>query len=183
MSGDDDDIERAVIELTDHPEAGEDYEGPSKSARKRAAHEAQRLGLRLIELADAELAALGLPERLLDALQEARRIRSRAAAVRQRQYIGKIMRDLDPLEIIAALEERDRRRALATRRQKLISEWRARLIEDGAAALEAFSAQHPRADRRRLADLVSGACAAQGPESARITAARELYRALRELVE
>jgi ribosome-associated protein len=172
-----------VTDLTDDPEAGEAYEGPSKSARKRAAHEAQRLGLRLVELPDAELAALGLPERLLDALQEARRIRSRAAAVRQRQYIGRIMRDLDPLEIVAALEERDRRRALATQRQKLISEWRTRLVEDGAAALDAFSARHPRADRRRLAELVSGACAAQGPESARITAARELYRALRELVD
>jgi ribosome-associated protein len=76
---------------------------PSKSARKRAAHAAQELGEQLTRLADAELEMLGLPEALTAAIREARRISSRAAAARQRQYIGRLMRALDPEPIRAAL--------------------------------------------------------------------------------
>jgi ribosome-associated protein len=161
-------------------EAGQ--EGPSKSARKRAAHESQRLGVRLVELPDADLAALGLPERLLDALRQARSITSRAGLARQRQYIGKLMRDLDPQQISASLEERDRRRALEAQRQRRIEEWRLRLLREGVTALEHLVASHPRADRAAFARLVAEAGNEDAPESLRIAAARELFRALRELL-
>jgi len=81
---------------------------PSKSARKRTAHAAQSLGETLLVLADEELAALPLPPELLEALRDARRIRSRAARARQRQYIGKLMRLVDPQAVRAALAERER---------------------------------------------------------------------------
>src|SRR5690348_2691971 len=68
----------------DLPQEGEP-ERPSKSERKRAAHAAQDLGEALIRLRDPELEALGLPERLTEAVREARHIRSRAAGARQRQ--------------------------------------------------------------------------------------------------
>jgi 5-(carboxyamino)imidazole ribonucleotide mutase len=76
---------------------------PSKSAMKRAALAAQKLGEALILLKDADLDALKLPERLCEAIRQARRIRSRAAGARQRQYIGKLMRAIDLLPIQAAL--------------------------------------------------------------------------------
>jgi 5-(carboxyamino)imidazole ribonucleotide mutase len=76
---------------------------PSKSARKRAALAAQKLGEELVLLKDAELRALDLPEALTEAIHAARRIRSRAAGARQRQYIGKLMREIDPAPIEAAL--------------------------------------------------------------------------------
>src|SRR5581483_9903741 len=79
---------------------------PSKSERKRAAHAAQDLGETLIGLKDAELDALDLPERLADAIRDARNISSRGGAARQRQYIGKLMRDIDPEPIRAALAVR-----------------------------------------------------------------------------
>lgn len=83
-----------------------DHEGPlselppSKSARKRAAHAAQKLGEQLVRMREQDLAELPLPEELRDAIAEARRISNRGALARQRQYIGKLMRDMD----IAALE-------------------------------------------------------------------------------
>ena len=76
---------------------------PSKSARKREALAAQKLGEELILLKDADLDALELPERLSEAIRQARRIRSRAAGARQRQYIGKLMREIDLEPILAAL--------------------------------------------------------------------------------
>src|SRR5438874_13042596 len=78
-------------------------EPPSKSARKRAAHAAQDLGEALVRLRDAELDALQLPEALGEAIRAARHITSRAAAARQRQYIGRLMRGVDVEPIRAAL--------------------------------------------------------------------------------
>lgn len=81
-------------------------ERPSRSARKRAAEALQQLGVKLIALRDIELDALTLPEELLAAIREARRLNSRAALARQRQYIGKLMRDVDPEPIERALAQR-----------------------------------------------------------------------------
>jgi len=90
---------------------------PSKSARKRDALAAQRLGEELIGLPDAELDALALPELLVDAVREARGIRSRGAGARQRQYIGRLMRDVDVDAVRGALAAR--RLALDLRRRSL----------------------------------------------------------------
>ena len=79
---------------------------PSRSARKRAAEALQRLGVRLIELKPSELQELDLPEPLLAAIREAQRLSSRSAQARQRQYIGKLMRDVDPDPIEKALAQR-----------------------------------------------------------------------------
>jgi ribosome-associated protein len=79
---------------------------PSRSARKRAAIALQELGVRLTQLRPAQLAELSLPEELLEAVLEAQRLRSRAAIARQRQYIGRLMRTIDPAPIEQALAQR-----------------------------------------------------------------------------
>lgn len=79
-------------------------ERPSKSSRKRAAHAAQALGERLIALKESDLVRLPLPESMLDAVREARRIKARGGLSRQKQYIGKLMRDLDTAAIEDALD-------------------------------------------------------------------------------
>lgn len=79
-------------------------ERPSKSARKRAAHAAQALGERLIGLKESELVTLELPDTLLTAVRDARRIKAHGGLARQKQYIGKLMRDLDTVALEAALE-------------------------------------------------------------------------------
>jgi ribosome-associated protein len=77
---------------------------PSKSARKREHLARQKLGEELITLRDTELHSLELDEDLLEAVVEARSIKSHGALRRQKQYIGKIMRHIDPQPIRAALE-------------------------------------------------------------------------------
>jgi ribosome-associated protein len=47
---------------------------------------------------------LPIPENLLDAVREARRIKARGGLARQKQYIGKLMRDLDTAAIEDALQ-------------------------------------------------------------------------------
>jgi len=68
---------------------------PSRTARKNASHELRDLGEELIKLRPERFAALVLPERLRDAVAEARRLTGFGAQRRQAQYIGKLMRKLD----------------------------------------------------------------------------------------
>jgi ribosome-associated protein len=154
-------------------------DGPSKSARKRAAHAAQELGESLIALRDAELDALALPPKLSEAIRAARHISSRAAAARQRQYIGKLMRELDPQPILAALATRGAPAAREAELFRRIEAWRERLMNEGDSALEALVRLHPHIDRVAWAGRVDAARRqrARGANSE----ARELFRALRAL--
>ena len=76
---------------------------PSKSARKREYLALQKLGEELLALRDSDLQDIELDEGLREAVLEARRIRSRGALRRQKQYIGKLMRHIDPEPLRAAL--------------------------------------------------------------------------------
>ena len=64
----------------------------------------QKLGEELITLRDADLRSLPLEEDLLEAVVDARAMKSHGALRRQKQYIGKIMRHVDPEPIRAAIE-------------------------------------------------------------------------------
>ncbi|HTT42245.1 MAG TPA: ribosome biogenesis factor YjgA [Steroidobacteraceae bacterium] len=158
-------------------------ERPSKSARKRAAHAAQDLGEQLIELNDAQLSALALPPTLEEAVRAARHIRSRAGLARQRQYIGKLMRALDPEPIRAALAARSAADARAAERFKRVESWRARLIDEGAAALEELVRWHPQLDRAAWAQRIAAAQRERTRADGGGAAARELFRALRALLD
>ena len=173
----------------DRPEE-DGLERPSKSERKRAAHAAQDLGETLIRLRDAELDALGLPETLSEAIRAARAIKSRAAGARQRQYIGKLMREIDLEPIRATLASRSERDAIETQLFKRAEGWRERLIVEGEAALEELAHLRPALDRaewsRRLAAARRERGAAAHGKAARPgtsgPAGRELFRALRALL-
>lgn len=155
---------------------------PSKSARKRAAHAAQDLGAQLIGLREADLAALELPEPLLDAVREARRLTSRAALARQRQYIGKLMRHIDTAEIEAAIAARAGASAADSEMLKRVERWRERLLAEGDAALDALEAAQAPIDRAGLAALLATARDARTSPAARTAASRALFRALRSLI-
>jgi ribosome-associated protein len=159
------------------------YDGPSKSQRKRDADAAQALGTRLIDLKEAELQALGLPERLFDALMLAKRITSRGGLARQRQYIGKLMRDLDLAPIEAMLGEKSRTDALDAERHKRLEAWRARLLTEGPKALDELQKWCPTADRKSLQALIDKASAARVDQGSREAASRELFRTLRGLFD
>lgn len=76
---------------------------PSKSARKREYLALQKLGEELISLKLSELETLPLEENLLEAVMEARQIKAHGALRRQKQYIGKLMRHIDPQPLIAEM--------------------------------------------------------------------------------
>ena len=90
--------EPAAAEGADEQEV---QEGRGRSARKRATHELTRLGEELLRLRPDQFAALALPERLEEAVAEARRLTSFGAKRRQMLFIGKLMRQLDEAAVAA----------------------------------------------------------------------------------
>ena len=161
-------------------QSGDDAEVLSKTRRKSAMHDLQSLGETLVQLSAPRLSELGLPERLFDAIAQARAITKHEARRRQMQYIGRLMRDIDPDPIRARLAQWGAAPAAEKARLAAVERWRERLLMD-AAALDQLCTAVPRADRARLSALVARV---QG-ERARAApphAYRELFRALNTLL-
>jgi ribosome-associated protein len=153
----------------------------SKTRRKHAMHALQDLGEALIALDPPRLATLDLPERLHDAILAARSITRHEARRRQLQYVGKLMRKIDPAPIEAALADWAQGPAQARARFAEIERWRERLLDD-PAALDAFRAAYPGAESSDLHPLIEDARAerAQGRPPHHY---RALFRAVKGIVE
>lgn len=156
-------------------------EKPSKTRRKQAVHELQSLGEELVTLSESQLAAVALPELLRDAVVHARTITKHEARRRQLQYIGKIMRRVDPAPIRAALDAFQAPSRAQAAIHKRIAAWRERLLATPAAIGELL-AEYPQANERQLGALIDGVGrereAGKPPRSY-----RELYQALRALLQ
>jgi ribosome-associated protein len=155
---------------------------PSKSQKKREMHALQDLGAELVELNEEQLAAVDLPENLRDAVDAARRFAGKHEALRrQMQYVGKLMRHIDPEPIRASIDAYKAVSREATARLHNLERWRARLLED-ETALTALMAEHPHADASRIRALVRNAererAAGQPPKSF-----RALFQLLNETIK
>jgi ribosome-associated protein len=128
----------------------------SKTQRKRAMHDLQALGAALAALDAAHLAAFDLPERLADALGDLRTITRHEARRRQMQFIGRLMRDVDPEPIAAALARLQEGPRADKARFAALEAWRERLVDDDGALAE-FVAAHPGASADALRPLVAAA--------------------------
>jgi ribosome-associated protein len=114
---------------------------PSKSARKRDHLALQAVGEKLIPLELAELEKLALDEALFDAVVHAKSIQSRGALRRQRQLIGKLMREADADAIQASLDKLQMQDGRARETFREAERWRDRITAEGAAAVSEFTAR------------------------------------------
>jgi ribosome-associated protein len=160
------------IDPRDHP--------PSKSQLKRDAHALQKLGTELLDLPESDWSQLNLPADLVAALREAKRLRSHGARKRQFQYIGKLMRNLDPQPIQQYFERVRLKTRQQAQRHHAVERWRTRLLDEGDTALDAFMVQHTEADRQQLRQLIRQARKEQ-TENKPPKAARALFRYIRDL--
>ena len=152
----------------------------SRTQLKKQMIALQDLGSELVLLNPEQLAEMALPEPLHDAVLAARQITRFEARRRQLQYIGKLMRRIDPEPIRARLERWNASSREHTARLHRIERWRERLLTDEAALAE-LAREHPRADLQQLRTLVRNAKRErerdQPPRSY-----RALFQALREIV-
>lgn len=157
----------------------------SRTKKKQQVEELQRLGAALIALPPAQLDALALPVQLLTAVREAQRITSHGALRRQVQFIGKVMRKVDPEPVRAALAAIAGNSAAARARQRRLEQWRERLIGDDEALTELmreFAGEHAGVDLQAMRALIRNA-RKEIAEARPPRAQRELFRLLREALE
>ncbi len=168
-----------------HSEKNEEEleEEPSKSEVKRQMHARQALGKTLTELSEKQLVLMPIEdEKLLAALRETRRISSKNALRRHMQFIGKLMRDVDPEPIEAALESMRRPAREANEAFHQLEQLRDDILSAGVSGVELVLERWPEADRQQVRQLVLQHQREQ-QKGKPPAASRKLFRYLRELLE
>jgi ribosome-associated protein len=166
--------------MTQEDELQPTQERVSKTRLKREMLALQDIGEALVALPEGRLAELGLPERLREAVLEARRISKFGALRRQLQYIGRLMREADSVSIAARLEAWSGQSRQATAYLHVLERWRERLLEDDRA-LEDLLATHPDTDVQRVRTLVRNARREQALGRAPASY-RELFQVLKTII-
>jgi ribosome-associated protein len=162
-----------------------DIAAPSRTELKNASEQLQKIGEGLLTLHADSFAALGLPEKLQEAIFEAKRLTSFGAKRRQLQFIGKLMRRLDPetLEAVdAALRVEHGQSARDISILHRAEKWRDSLIaaDDG---LGQWIAQFPGTDAQQLRALIRQARReAREPKLGEVRGRGKAYREIFTLV-
>lgn len=158
---------------------------PSKSAIKREAERLKQIGTRLLELNDSQLASFKLDDTLANAIAEGKRIKSREGLRRHKQFIGKVLRELDTAAIEARLDEIENAHTLNTRAFHDLENLRDQLINGDNKDIGKVIEQYPDVDTQKLRQLVRNARKelqqnAAGDDKPATVQARKLFRFLRD---
>jgi len=130
----------------------DDFE--SKTSVKKQMHALHQLGQKLVALPDSQLKNIPMEEKLLDAINLAKKITKHGGLKRQIQYIGKLMRHVDAEPIEAAINDIENGHKQDSDLFHLKEQWRDQLIEGGNDKLSEFFEQYPTTDLQRLRQLV-----------------------------
>jgi ribosome-associated protein len=170
------------VDLHDHHSEEFAPSKPSKSQRKRDANALQILGERLVALTPAQLERVPLPQILRDAVLSARNISGRGAARRQRQLIGKLMRQVDAEPIRAAFDRLELGRREEIGRHHQLERLCEVLIAGDESRMAELLRRYPATDRQRLRRLTRNAVR-EFQQGKPLGARRALFRYLREIHE
>jgi ribosome-associated protein len=129
---------------------------PSRTELKKASDELQKLGEALLTLRSDLLERVDLPDKLLQALDDLKKITNFEGRRRQSQFVGKLMRQLEPDTLQAvrdALEEQRGGSAQLTLALHMAEKWRDDLIASDDA-LQTWLDANPGTDVQQLRALI-----------------------------
>jgi ribosome-associated protein len=152
---------------------------PSKTKLKAEADAQQALGVRLTELPKDRLLKLNLPEDVVTAIMDTKKITANGAIRRHRQYLGRLMREIDTAPVTEQLARWEGKHTAENAYFHGLERWRDRLIND-ANALSEFMALHPATDSQQLRALIRNAQKEQAADKPP-KSSREIFRLLREI--
>lgn len=156
-------------------------EPTSKTQLKAEADSQQALGVRLTELPKDKLLKLDLPDAVVTAVLDSKKITANGATRRHKQYLGRLMREIDNAPILEQLARWDGKHTAENAYFHGLERWRDRMIADSNALAE-FIALYPLTDVQQLRALVRNAqkelAADKPPKSS-----REIFKLLREVTE
>ncbi|WP_413477502.1 ribosome biogenesis factor YjgA [Vibrio hibernica] len=153
----------------------------SKTEMKEDMSALQALGEELVGLKPSSLDKFPISDDLRQAIDNAQRFKNEAKR-RQLQYIGKLMRQIDPAPIQAELDKLRNKHSQATAELHKLEQMRDRIVTDVDPAIENVMDLYPDADRQRLRQLARQAQkekASNKPPKA----SREIFQILKELKE
>ncbi len=131
-------------------------DAPSRTELKRSSTDLQKIGEDLLALRPAFMDRLALPEKLGDAIDQAKRITNFEGKRRQMQFIGKLMRQLDEPtleQVRSALAEQHSGSASETMALHQAEQWRTRLIDEEGAFAQWLDL-YARTDSQQLRALI-----------------------------
>jgi ribosome-associated protein len=167
---------------------------PSRTELKKESTELQKLGEALLTLRSDLSERLALPEKLVSALEDVKRISNFEGRRRQMQYVGKLMRGLEEGTLQAvrdALEEQRGGSAQQTLALHAAEKWRDDLIASDDA-LPGWLQAHPDTDVQQLRALIRQARKDGTPSQDEISrgeaprrgrAYREIFQMVRDRLE
>ena len=167
---------------------------PSRTELKKESAELQKVGEALLTLRGDLFEKLALPEGLLTALAELKKISNFEGRRRQLQYVGKLMRQLEPAtlqSIREALEEQRSGSAQQTLALHAAEKWRDDLIASDDA-LQAWLQSHPETDSQQLRALIRQARKDGAPSQDEVSkgqaprrgrAFREIFQIVRDTLD
>ena len=150
----------------------------SKTKKKAQSHALQKLGIELVDLSKERLASMQLPETLAEAVREAQRITAHEGRRRQMQYIGRLMRDIDPAPIQERLDAWRGQSKTEIARQHGMERLRDKLVADDSALTE-FAQKHPGVDLQALRNLIRNA-RKEAAEGRAPKSYREIFKVIRD---
>lgn len=152
----------------------------SKSEIKRDAEALKKLGEKLVDLTKTNLEKMPLDESLRDAVELAQRLQKEARR-RQIQYIGKLLRAIDPEPIQEALDKLENKHQQQQAMLHKLELLRDELVEKGDNTLTELLVDYPQADRQYLRNLIRSA-QKEREQNKPPKAYREIFQYLKELV-
>ena len=167
---------------------------PSRTELKKESAELQKLGEALLTLRSDLFARLDLPESLRTGLDELKRITNFEGRRRQSQYVGKLMRGLEPGTLQSVREALDEQRggsAQQTLALHAAEMWRDDLVAKDDA-LQDWLQAHPGTDVQQLRALIRQARkdgaptqdeVSKGQAPRRGRAYREIFQIVRDQLE
>jgi len=158
---------------------------PSKSELKRRAHALQQLGVAISELPAAKRSAIDMPEDLREAIEAYARMTAHGAKKRQMQYVGKLLRGIDPAPLEEAVEAHAAGRAADAARLHAVERWRDRLVHEDDALTDWMN-EYPQTDVQHLRSLIRAARkeqAGSSSEQRQPKSYRELFKFLKPFLE
>lgn len=154
----------------------------SKTKLKAEADAQQALGVRLSELPKDKLLKLALPEEVLTAVLETKKITANGAIRRHRQYLGRLMREIDNAPILEQLARWDGKHTAENAYFHGLERWRDRMIADSNVLTE-FMAMYPNThstDIQQLRTLIRNA-QKEALDNKPAKSSREIFKLLREV--
>lgn len=154
----------------------------SRTQIKREMLTLQKIGEHLVDLSAEQIQRMDLPSALKDAVLDAQSIKKHGARRRQLQYIGSLMRKVDPVPIRKALENMDQRQTHSILIFKQTEQWRDRLLAGDDTLIEELSNRFIDIDRQQLWQLVRNA-RKEKDSGHQTKASRSLFRYLKPFSE